>query len=195
LLEVKDTEHYGAGVFAMENISQRRVIHVLAGESISIKELIQRINSGTEAPNDPLQIGMRIYIDLDVLSRTFNHSCSPNAGLRKQSELFALRTILKGEQITFDYSTTIAPTLWRMRCRCGSATCRKIIGDVRSIPDEQLSFYRAHGALQNYMKALLKKADWYEIPKFEIAALKAMVKISDDDLSEFVMDTIDDPCT
>lgn len=181
-VEVRNTGQYGKGVFALENVPKGSVIHVLGGETISINDLVQRVNSGNENPNDPLQVGMRTYIDLDDFSRTFNHSCDPNAGIRKRSELFALRTILKGEQITFDYSATIAPTLWKMSCHCGSKNCRKMIGDVCSIPPAQLAKYKRLGAIQRYMKTLFGKPRWRdEIPKFEMEALNAMVKISDED--------------
>ena len=181
-VEVRDTGQYGKGVFALENIAKGTVIHVFDGDNMSLNDFVQRVNSGTENPNDPLQVGMRTYIDLDDFSRSFNHSCDPNAGIRKRSELFALRTILKGEQITFDYSATIAPTLWKMSCHCGSKNCRKIIGDVRSIPPKQLVKYKNLGAIQRYMKALFVKPRWRdEIPKFEMEALNAMTKISDED--------------
>lgn len=180
-MEVRDTGQYGLGVFALENVAKGSVIHVFDGETISIHDLVQRVNSGTENPNDPLQVGMRTYIDLDEYSRTFNHSCDPNAGIRKRSELFALRAILKCEQITFDYSATIAPTLWGMTCHCGSQNCRKIIGDVRSIPPKQLARYKSLGAIQRYMKTLFGKPRWRdEIPKFEMEALNAVIKISDE---------------
>jgi SET domain-containing protein len=180
-VEIRDTGQYGRGVFALENIAKGTVIHVLGGETISLNDFVQRVNSGTENPNDPLQVGMRTYIDCDDLSRSFNHSCDPNAGLRKRSELFALRPILKGEQITFDYSATIAPTLWKMSCHCGSENCRKIIGDVRSIPHAQLAKYKRLGAIQRYMKTLFGKPRWHEIPKFEMEALNAMIKTSNED--------------
>jgi hypothetical protein len=47
----------------MEEIAKGTVIHVLDGESISLKDLVQRVNSGIENPNDPLQVGMRVSGD------------------------------------------------------------------------------------------------------------------------------------
>jgi hypothetical protein len=181
-VEVRHTGQYGKGVFALENVAKGGVIHVLDGETISINDLVQRVNSGNENPNDPLQVGIRTYIDLDDFSRTFNHGCDPNAGVRKRSELFALRDILPGEEITYDFSATIAPTLWKMSCHCGSKNCRGTIGDARSIPPAQLAKYKRLGAIQRYMKTLFGKPRWRdEIPKFEMEALNAMVKISDED--------------
>jgi uncharacterized protein len=177
-LEIKDTGKYGTGVYAVRNIAKDSVIHVLSGETITLHELVHRINNGQESINDPLQVGKRTYIDLDEFSHSFNHSCNPNAGIRKRSELFALRVIGWGEEITYDYSVTIAPTVWQMKCDCGSKNCRKVLGDVRTIPKRELSKYMALGAVQRYMKACLKRPS-LEIPKYEIAALNTIVKTSE----------------
>lgn len=55
----------------------------------------------------------------------FNHSCSPNAGLRGDLRLVALRDIAVGEAITFDYATCMTEDDWTMECHCGTANCRQ----------------------------------------------------------------------
>lgn len=62
-----------------------------------------------------------------------NHSCDPNAGIKGQIFLMALRDIDVDEQGTFDYAMCLhespsAPR-YRMTCRCGSVRCRKIVTD------------------------------------------------------------------
>ena len=47
----------------------------------------------------PLQIGRTTYLDLDSRSRVVNHSCEPNAGLRSDRLLVALRPIAGGDEI------------------------------------------------------------------------------------------------
>ena len=63
----------------------------------------------------------------------FNHSCEPNAGIKGQIFLTAMRDIKAGEEVTFDYAMTLARTKhakpYRMNCLCGKALCRKIITD------------------------------------------------------------------
>ena len=173
-LIVKDTKKYGKGVFAEEDIKKESVIYVLGGKKMSPNVFYRVVNSNKEDIDDPLQIGKRTYIDLDKFSRSFNHSCNPNAGIRKSSEMFALTNINKGEQITFDYSSTIAPTKWKMKCKCGSKNCRKILGDILSIPEKQLDYYKKVGALQKYMKLILKETETntYKIPKYELLLLE-----------------------
>lgn len=160
-LEVRETGIYGKGVFAGDDIKQGDVIKVLSGEIISFDECIQRIRRGEENQSDSLQVGLELDMDLDELSNVFNHSCNPNAGIRKVSELFALRNISAGEEIAYDYSLTVGPNipadLWTMTCACGQRECRKIIGNALSIPAERLSEWIELDALQDWMKDELKR--------------------------------------
>ena len=175
-LTINETGKYGKGVFAGEDITKGRRIHILGGEPLPLSDMLRRVLSGAESVDDALQVGRRTYIDLDKTSRLFNHSCDPNAGIKKVSELFALRNIMKGEEITFDYSVTVSPTEWEMRCQCGSRKCRGILGDVLTVPKDQMYLYKTAGALQNYMKALLKEIEsgHYRIPRYEILALEKL---------------------
>lgn len=62
-----------------------------------------------------------------------NHSCEPNAGIKGQIMLAAMRSIDRGVEITFDYAMVLhsAPRCppYRMECRCGSRHCRGVITD------------------------------------------------------------------
>lgn len=160
-LIIKDTGKYGNGVFATKDIKEGEIIYELSGEIISFDESIRRIRIGEERQDDSLQVGLELDMDLDEFSRTFNHSCDPSAGIRKISELVALRDIKEGEEITFDYSATIGPNippeLWTMECGCDSLKCRKILGNVLSIPKEQFEFYKSKGVLQDYILEELNK--------------------------------------
>lgn len=158
-----DTIKYGKGIAAKKKIRKGEIIWKLNGERISLKECTKRIKNGEESVTDPLQIGKYVFLDLDEFSRTFNHSCQPNAGLRKRSELFSLKDIEIGEEITYDYSTTVGPNIssevWTMACNCGSKKCRKIIGNILTIPKHILDEYKKNGALQDYIKNILKKKE------------------------------------
>ncbi len=178
LFQVKKTNRYGSGVFAKKKITQGTRIHTLDGEKMTLNDLVRKVLSGNERLDDPFQIGRMTYIDLDKISRTFNHSCDPSAGIRNRSDLYALRDINVGEEITYDYSTTIAPTDWEMKCTCGAKICRGTIFDIRSIPSNQIKKYERLNALPRYIKPLLKliRARKYKIPKYEINALKKLSK-------------------
>lgn len=174
---VKDTKRYGVGVFAVDAINKKESVYLLKGKRLFLREVVARINSGVEYKDDPLQVGRKTYIDLEEGSRNFNHSCDPNTLVRKRSELIAIRDIKPGEEITYDYSATIAPTDWIMNCKCGSSRCRKVLKDVRSIPSRIIEEYRDAGGIQRYMRSILdgiKLQGKYIMPKYEILALKRL---------------------
>jgi hypothetical protein len=61
-----------------------------------------------------------------------NHSCDPNAGFKGQIFLVAMRPILAGEEVTFDYAMVVSESVgsdivFQMNCRCGAPTCRRVI--------------------------------------------------------------------
>lgn len=63
----------------------------------------------------------------------FNHSCGPNAGLKGQIFLVAMRDIEEDEEVTFDYAMCLHRVEglppYRLECLCGADNCRKIITD------------------------------------------------------------------
>lgn len=75
----------------------------------------------------------------ELLDDCGNHSCEPNAGFTTgEPVLFALRDIAAGEEICWDYSTSMNIADWSLECRCGSPKCRRVVlpwselgGDVR----------------------------------------------------------------
>ena len=158
-LVLRDTGKYGVGVFAAEDIKKGTTIATLCGEIIGFDECLKRIKAGKEEQTDSLQVGLERDMDLDEFSRIFNHSCQPNAGLRRTSELIAISRIKRGREITYDYSATVGPNipkqLWTMRCRCRSKNCRKSIGNVLTVPKKQLDKYRKAGALQDWVRVEL----------------------------------------
>lgn len=61
----------------------------------------------------------------------FNHSCDPNAGLKGQIFLVAIRNIEADEEVTFDYAMVLheaeGAEVYTMKCLCGSPNCRREI--------------------------------------------------------------------
>lgn len=143
------------GSFAQREIKQGELIRHMSGDVIGLKEVLRRIRKGKLTPDDPLQISRDFYIDLDPASLAINHSCNPNAGVRAQNELIAICDIGPGEEVTFDYSTTVSKSVgreaWTMQCRCKSENCRTSISNVGTVPKEQLLKYLQLNVLQNYI--------------------------------------------
>lgn len=154
---VSDSCIDGKGLFAAENIQKGETIALLTGEEVSLEEILKRIERGDEALDDPLQIGEERFLDLDDRSRQINHSCEPNAGIRGKCELVATRSIQRGEEVTFDYSTTVGKTShwWSMQCRCGAPSCRSRIGNISTLPEERIALYRKLNVLPDYIRKQL----------------------------------------
>lgn len=88
-----------------------------------------------------------------------NHSCAPNAGLRFGARdhggavvLVAIREIAAGEEIAWDYSTTLAESNWHMICRCGSPECRRVIGNFATLAPERQEWFRSHNLVAPYLR-------------------------------------------
>lgn len=151
----------GSGVFTNEEIKEGEQIYVLSGERCTLNEVLIRVKNGEEAPSDPLGIDDEVYLDLEEFSRTFNHSCEPNAFIRGESELIALRDIKAGEEITYDYSTTMNDNVekinasglpvWTAQCNCGSKHCRGIIDQFKTLPKDRREYYVENGYMPDYM--------------------------------------------
>ncbi len=77
-----------------------------------------------------------------------NHSCAPNAGLRFEPGgvfLTALAPIARGEEVTWDYSTTLKDSDWRMACDCRAPDCRGVIGNFDTLPPARQRWFLERG--------------------------------------------------
>jgi len=57
----------------------------------------------------------------------FNHSCNGNLGFNRSGDFIAIRNISKDTELTYDYGLAESNPRFKMRCKCGSKKCRKII--------------------------------------------------------------------
>ena len=156
-LIIKDSK-FGKGSFAPTDIKAGTKILTFQGKLVDGKEINRRIENGEERLDDPLQIGNDSFLDLNDDSYYINHSCDPNTVLSGIADLIALKDIKKGEEIAYDYSSSVGVGIdvnWQMDCGCKSSNCRKKIGNVLSIPKDQLEKYHKAGGLQNYIRRQL----------------------------------------
>jgi uncharacterized protein len=137
----------GLGVFARRAIRRGENILVFGGPIIDFAETKRR------GPWKcmPLQIGPNQYFDTRPPGIFVNHSCNPNAGIRNDRDLVALRDIRAGEEIRFDYSTTMDERSFTMRCLCGALDCRRIIADFSSLPEEVREHYLEAGIVMGFI--------------------------------------------
>jgi SET domain-containing protein len=152
--EIKRSKISGCGVFATQQIKKGRRIHIMRGKRMTIRAMFRAVDGGLEDSADPLFIGDDLYLDLDELSRSFNHSCNPNAYIRGKCTLVALKNIRVGEEITYDYSTTMVDgdrikslghPVWSCRCKCGARNCVGRIDQFQRLPARRRAFYVKNG--------------------------------------------------
>lgn len=147
----------GEGGFAIRDIKKGETIAFFEGDYVNTNEINNRIATGEERLDDPLQVDDDAFIDLDKKYLYLNHSCNPNSGFKGINELIALRKITKGEEITYDYSAVVPKNNdWTMKCKCGAENCRKIVGNITTIPKEQLQLYLDAGTVQDYLRKSLQ---------------------------------------
>jgi SET domain-containing protein len=124
-LDVGPSAIDGYGAFAGEAIPARRKIGEIRGEPLTVKEARRRVKSQRRIMM--VEVSARTAIDASRSThalRFTNHSCHPNAILRiiqGRVELYALRDLIAGEEITIDYGETHHEG--RLRCRCGAPGC------------------------------------------------------------------------
>jgi hypothetical protein len=56
-----------------------------------------------------------------------NHSCVGNVGCDNKWNLVAIHNVKVGEELYFDYALVISNPTFRLKCRCKSVHCRRII--------------------------------------------------------------------
>ncbi|MFZ5594404.1 MAG: SET domain-containing protein [Pseudomonadota bacterium] len=119
---------HGRGVFASESIA--------AGEKILTFSGPVWHRSEADFTTYHLQIGEDLYLGPSSgLDDYVNHCCQPNSGFKDGLDLVALRDILPGEEITWDYSTAIDEADFEgFPCGCGAPACRERVVSFRHLP-------------------------------------------------------------
>ena len=144
----------GTGVFAKENIEVGAHILAFEGRLISLEEAIAK--GGRES--DALQIEPQWYMDLIAPGVLVNHSCKPNAGIINDRNLFAISPIAAGEELSYDYSTTMDEESWHHPCTCGNPDCRGVISDFKTLPLEVQARYLSMGIVQEFIARKCRSA-------------------------------------
>ncbi len=137
LVEARDSQIHGRGVYALAPIKKGTRIMEYLGERISHAEADARYEKkGEDDGHTFLFIASnRTVIDAGVDgndARFINHSCNPNCEtVIENSRVFidAIRNIKPGEELGYDYQLTWESTddpaeLALYACRCGARKCR-----------------------------------------------------------------------
>jgi hypothetical protein len=146
--------HLGKTVFAAQAFAPGETLLRFSG---------RRVRSAPVAATGPqdryVQIGADEYLGPSGrVDDLINHSCDPNTGLRFDDAggvfLVALRPIAAGEEVAWDYSTTLKDSDWRMPCDCRSIGCRGIIGNFDTLPGERQQWFRDQDLVAPYLRQM-----------------------------------------
>lgn len=148
--------HLGKAVFAARSFKGNDVIAQFTGPRIHKSKLPKRYTGKNDRY---IQVGIDEFLgpsgDVDDL---INHSCNPNSGLKFTDSgilLIAIKKIKVGDEINWDYSTTLFENHWRMRCNCRESNCRKIIGDFTFLDKKTQDKYKKLDIIPPYIKDYL----------------------------------------
>jgi hypothetical protein len=144
---------FGKGLFADETILNGSLITTITGYPMNF---IEAVSLG-EKESYPFQVGISEYIapDRNAMWQYINHSCDPNCGVNEHLEIVAIREIKIGEELFYDYSTTMLERHWTMPCQCNSENCRRIIADFDTLLPGKQKYYLGIDMVQKYIKAYL----------------------------------------
>ncbi|MBX4199254.1 SET domain-containing protein [Candidatus Parcubacteria bacterium] len=143
--------HYGKAVFAARNYKKGDAIVMFSGPIVDRKNVPKNLFGQNDRY---VQISPTKFMGpSNTTDDLINHSCDPNAGLKFTDfgvMLVAIKTIKAGDEITWDYSTTLYRNKWTMQCLCNSKKCRKTIKEFKFLPEPLRTRYLKLGILPPY---------------------------------------------
>lgn len=120
-LKVSAAGAKGLGVFGARKFTR--------GETVIVGRAIEYPPDRTRMS---VQVDWERHVEMDAPATLLNHSCEPNLGVRENRwsafDFVALRDVLAGEELAFDYAMTEHALLAPLTCYCGSSTC---VGEIR----------------------------------------------------------------
>ncbi len=125
-LAVRKSGIHGRGLFARRRLPKRRKLGEIGGTRVKLPRAW--IGVARQTRIYLIELNARLALDCsgDPLFRHLNHSCRPNCYLRifrNRVEVYALKTVAPGIELTVDYGET--PHVGGMSCRCGMRGCRR----------------------------------------------------------------------
>ncbi|MDG6953677.1 MAG: SET domain-containing protein-lysine N-methyltransferase [Nitrososphaerota archaeon] len=138
---VGDAGPKGKGVFAARAIRRSEVVIRFQGKTKWIWDI----------PHDVWPYTIQVDYDRYIVPKKngigwyLNHSCEPTCVVSGMS-VIAARDIQKWEELTFDYSTDVDWSGFRMKCKCGAPKCRGVVRAYRFLPKTLKKKYGTHVA-------------------------------------------------
>lgn len=147
-LAIHQAGQQGAGAFATRPIANGDTVLHFSGPLASV----DAISDFTHY----LEIGPGAFIGPSGWDDDYvNHSCEPNCAVITVNGVPTLKAICDisvGEQLTFDYSTTMIKDKTSFNCCCQSNSCRGLIGDFFSLPRAMRRHFVEQGLVPQFIR-------------------------------------------
>ncbi|GGX74028.1 hypothetical protein GCM10011309_25200 [Litorimonas cladophorae] len=148
-LEVRENGAMGLAVFATDEIKAGERIAVFEGEIYHAKDALSLPNIMRD---HAIQTSETTYVfGYQGLAHCLCHSCDPNCGIRNLAEIFAVRDIAKGEQLTWDYRCSENSTWVLDKCLCGTDACTGKVGNFDSLSESTKMRYLENGMVSEWL--------------------------------------------
>jgi hypothetical protein len=170
LMEVRNSELHGLGVFAAKPIKKGTRIIEYIGDKISHAEADRRYETKDDTDNHTFlfSVDRKLVIDAGADgndARYFNHSCDPNCeSVIEDRRVFieAIKDIAVGDEMTYDYQIgrerTDPPNIDEIyACKCGAKDCRGTMLWPAKRPGRAKARKKAAAAKQSAAAAAKKK--------------------------------------
>ena len=154
---VRPNGKLGLAVFAAEDIQAGTRIAIFTGETY-------RSQTALGLPDimrdHAIQIGPDEFVfGYQGLAHRLCHSCDPNCGIRNLTEIFAVRNIASGEQLTWDYRCSENSNWVLENCLCGSERCTGIVTNFEGLPASRKSEYLAKSMVSEWIVSRLQNQE------------------------------------
>jgi hypothetical protein len=154
-----NTSRFGKGLFTQQDISAGQTILKIKGRKLSFNETLTL----GEKECYCLQTGFQQYIIPDYPFYYSNHSCHPNCGITRSLELISLVPISQGEELVWDYSTSMLERNWTMECQCGSPFCRGLITDFDLLPPSVQRKYLEEEIVLSFIEEYMQSSSYVNL--------------------------------
>jgi hypothetical protein len=148
-------EKGGFAVYAREALARDETLAGWGGRVVTLDEVLAL---SREEQGHTIQVDDALYlapIGMEEPADCINHSCNPNAGIRGQIVLVAMRAIAAGEEITFDYAMSDSSAFDEFECACGASNCR---GHVSGNDWQRLELWKRYdGYFSAYLQRKIEK--------------------------------------
>ena len=158
MFEVKENRA-GKGLYATISFVVGDFVIYCSGEPMTAWDIEWESEDNIQG----VQIGYDLFLGAsEEIDKYINHSCDPNMKfvVSKRPHFRAIEDIFPGDELTFDYSTTVyEEDPWEMICDCRTRSCRKVITDFRYLDKTLRQSYIERGLVPNW---IIRRGKWLE---------------------------------